>query len=117
MQKITIYNVIQPLIEGTKDFGKLRVDDYVNDFKAELQKHLLEYDVNFILVDDDEWSLIPDFSNATTDEEIKQIIDDHLTYPMIVGNISDEEEERIINMLYEDPFVTFHADGDYFDSI
>ncbi len=117
MKKITIYDALQPLIEGTKDFEKLRVDDYVNDFKAELQKHLPEYDVDFILVDDDKWSLIPDLSNATTDEELKQVIHEYITYPMIEGNISDKEKERIVNMLYEDPFLTFHTDGDYFDPI
>lgn len=117
MEKITVYDLIQPLIEGTKNFEKFRANDYIRDFKIELQKHLPEYEVDFILVDDDNWTLIPDTSNANTEEEMKQTITEYLTYPMVIGNISNDEKERIVNMLFEDPFLTFHADGDYFESI
>lgn len=117
MKKIKVYNLLQPLIEGTLDFEKFRIDDFVNDFKAELQKHLPEYDVEFILVDDNNWSLIPNISYVTSEVEVTKVIDQYLAYPMVEGDISDDEKERICDMLWEDPFLTFHADGDYFYSI
>lgn len=117
MKKVIITKDSNILTEGTKDFQKLKEELFIKDFQNELQKRFPNYEIEFRLVNVENWSLSLDFSDVNSDDEMKEKINDYIKYPLVEGDLSEEEKQEIIDEMWEDPFLTFHADGDYFEDL
>ncbi|MBS4024275.1 MAG: SAP domain-containing protein, partial [Clostridia bacterium] len=117
MKKVRITQVRQIFTELTEGYEIFNEDKYKMDFKRALQERMKDYLVEFAIVVDEEWTLIPKHFEATNEQELSESIKSYTMYPIIEGEISETEKEEIRNILEEDYFLLFHSNGDYYETI
>jgi len=94
MIKVKIVDSLENMTEGTKQIEVFDKDRYIRDFEKLLNEDLVEYDITYVL----------DLKNEPTVR----------WYPYILGDIDDIDKKKLIELLDDDPYITYFADNDYF---
>lgn len=94
MKKIEIIDSLNNMISGTKEIEIFDQERYKKDFENLLNDTFPEYEIVYSL---------------DLEDKVNSLL-----YPYILGDIDDNERDRISELITEDPFLTYFADHDYF---
>lgn len=97
MKKVEIIGSLNDMTVGTRNCEIFDQERYKKDFEKLLNDTFFEYEITYSLDEVD--------------------MDEILIYPYILGDIGKNEKNRIVDILMEDPFLTYFADHDYFSPI
>ncbi|MDD3810499.1 MAG: hypothetical protein PHS94_09620 [Erysipelotrichaceae bacterium] len=124
MKQIQILWSYNDLADGVKGIEIFESEKYIDDFEKLINDHFPQYQIKYLLIEE-EWNddkveylrVIGAPNAAEEDKILNELSTNNVYLPLVIGDIDEAEANRIIDELYEDPFCTYHADGDYFSPI